>query len=62
MSRKKRDAKEEAKTAAKAKRAAERARHERNAFAKKLAAARDAAKTTPATGIIDDSGDGAADD
>jgi hypothetical protein len=54
MSRKKREAKEEAKAAASTKRAADRARHERDAFAKKLALAKDAAKTTPATGIVDD--------
>ena len=54
MTRKKREANEKAKAAATHKRASDRERHERDAFAKKLAAAREAAQATPASGIIDD--------
>jgi hypothetical protein len=50
----KRERKERAEDAAKVKRATDRARREREAFAKKIEAARKAAKTTPATGIVDD--------
>ena len=54
MSRKLREAKAKAKADALTKRTTDRARRERGAFAKKLAAAKDTAKTTPASGIVDD--------
>ncbi len=54
MSRKIREAKEKAKADALAKRTADRARRERGAFAKKLEAAKDAAKVTPMSGIVED--------
>ncbi len=57
MSRKIREAKEKAKAEALTKRTADRARRERGAFAKKLEAAKDAAKVTPASGIIEDDAD-----
>jgi membrane protein involved in colicin uptake len=46
--------KAQAKAQAQSKRATDRARHEREAFAKRLDAAKKAAETTPATGIVDD--------
>lgn len=54
VTRAKREQKAKAKAEAQKKRVLDRARHERAAFAKKLEAARDAAKTTPADGIVDD--------
>ena len=50
----KRERKEKAKAEAQSKRATDRARREREAFAKKLDAAKKGAETTPATGIVDD--------
>ena len=54
MTKQKRERKERAQAAAKVQRANDRARREREAFAKKLEAAKKASKTTVATGIIDD--------
>jgi hypothetical protein len=54
VTKQKRERKERAEAAAKVKRATDRARRERETFAKKIAAAREAAKTTVATGIVDD--------
>ena len=54
MTKQKRERKERAEAAAKVKGATDRARREREAFAKKIEAARNAAKTTVATGIVDD--------
>ena len=54
MTKHKRERKERAEDAAKVKRATDRARRERETFAKKIEAARKAAKTTAATGIVDD--------
>lgn len=59
MKRAKRETKAKTRADAQKKRAMDRARHEREAFAKKLDAAKSAAKTTPALGIIDDADDGA---
>ena len=53
MTKQKRERKERAEAAAKVKGATDRARREREAFAKKIEAARKAAKTV-ATGIVDD--------
>jgi len=53
VTKQKRERKERAEAAAKVKRATDRARREREAFAKKIEAARKAAKTV-ATGIVDD--------
>ncbi len=50
----KRERKEKADAAAKVKRATDRARREREAFAKKIEAARKGAVPTPAMGIMDD--------
>jgi hypothetical protein len=54
VTKQKRERKERAQAAAKVKRATDRARRERDAFAKKIEAARKAAQTTVATGIVDD--------
>jgi hypothetical protein len=54
MTRVKREKKAKAKNDARVKRAQDQARHEREAFAKKLDTAREAAKTTPAEGIVED--------
>jgi hypothetical protein len=54
VTKQKRERKERAEAAAKVQRANDRARREREAFAKKLEAAKKASKTTVATGIIDD--------
>ncbi len=54
MTKHKRERKERAEEATKVQRATDRARREREAFAKKIEAAREAAKTTIATGIVDD--------
>jgi hypothetical protein len=54
VTKQKRERKERAEAAAKVKNATDRARREREAFAKKIEAARKAAKTTVATGIVDD--------
>jgi hypothetical protein len=54
VTKQKRERKERAESAAKAQRAADIVRRERETFAKKIAAAREAAKTTAATGIVDD--------
>jgi hypothetical protein len=55
VTKEKRERKERAQAAAKVKRVADRARRDREMFAKKIAAARkEAAKTTAATGIVDD--------
>jgi hypothetical protein len=50
----KRERKEKAEAETERKRATDRARREREAFAKKLEAAKKDAVTTPATGIVDD--------
>ena len=54
VTKQKRERKERAESAAKAQRATDIVRRERETFAKKIAAAREAAKTTVATGIVDD--------
>ena len=54
MTKQKRERKERAEAAAKVKRATDRARREREAFVKKIEAARKGAKTTVAPGIVDD--------
>jgi hypothetical protein len=54
VTKQKRERKERAEATAKVKRATDRARREREAFAKKIEAAREAAKTAVATGIVDD--------
>ena len=54
MTKQKRERKERAQAAAKVQREDDRVRREREQFAKKIKAARKAAKTTPATGIVDD--------
>lgn len=54
MTKAKRERKERADAEAQVKRATDRARRERQAFAKKLGAAKKGAETTPATGIVDD--------
>jgi hypothetical protein len=54
VTKKKRERKEQAEAAATVKRATDRERREREAFAKKIEAARKAAETTVATGIVDD--------
>ena len=54
MKRAKRETKATTRADAQKKRAIDRARHEREAFAKKLDAAKSAAKTAPASGIVDD--------
>jgi hypothetical protein len=54
VTKQKREREERAEAAARVQRANDRARREREAFAKKLEAAKKASKTTVATGIIDD--------
>lgn len=54
MKRAKRETKAQRKADAQAKRASDRVRHEREAFAKKIAAAKEAAHASPATGIVED--------
>jgi len=54
VTKQKRERKERAEAAAKVQRANDRARREREAFAKKLEAAKKASKTTAAPGIVDD--------
>jgi hypothetical protein len=58
VTKQKRERKERAQAAEKAQRAKDRARREREAFAKKLEAARKVGKTAVATGIVDDDYDG----
>lgn len=57
----KRETKAKTRADAQTKRAADRARHERTAFAKKLEAAKNEAQTQPAPGIVDDD-EGASDE
>ncbi len=54
MTKAKRERKERADAEAQVKRATDRARREREAFAKKLDAAKKGAETTPATAVVDD--------
>ncbi|HTQ41961.1 MAG TPA: hypothetical protein VMI75_04325 [Polyangiaceae bacterium] len=58
MTKQKRERKERAQAAEKAQRANDRARREREAFAKKLEAERKVGQTGVATGIVDDDYDG----